>query len=66
MIIFVRQGGRARIREPLSVIILKGLAPILFLSRGDNKTSSVAFSVSFLCNYVRRVTRQRQWKNDSK
>ena len=56
MIIFVRHGVRARIRGPLSVISLKGLAPILFfLSRGDDKTSSV----SFPCNYVRRVTRQR-------
>ena len=49
MIIFVRQGGRARIRGPLSVIILKGLAPLLFLIRGDDKNRSVTFrSASFV------------------
>ena len=49
MISFVRQGVRSRIRGPFSVLILKGLAPLLFLSRGDDKTSAVTFrSASFV------------------
>ena len=49
MIIFVRQGVRSRIRGPPSVTILKGLVPLLFLSRDDDKNISVIFrSASFV------------------
>ena len=70
MNIFVRQGGRARIRGPLSVLILKGLAPLLFLIRGDDKTSSVVFRSASLVTTLdelpvkgkRRMTQNNEFR----